>query len=93
LSSQPKMVEELGKVGFGSHFVYVVGSIELLSVLLLLWPRTAFLGALGLIGICAGAFVAQIGPLHGDVIHVLVLGALALLAAWLSRPSWLLRAA
>ena len=42
--------------------------------------------ALILLGICAGALVAQIGPLHGDLIHVFVLGALLALAAWLSRP-------
>jgi len=29
---------------------------------------------------------AQLGPLHGDVIHALVLGGLAALAAWVSRP-------
>jgi hypothetical protein len=29
---------------------------------------------------------AQLGPLHGDVIHVLGLGGLAALTAWVSRP-------
>ena len=89
LTSQAKMVEEFDKIGFGPNFLYVTGAIELSSVLLLLWPRTAFFGALGLMGICAGAFVAQTGPLHGDVIHVFVLGALAVLAAWLTRPQFL----
>ena len=86
LSSQPHMVEEFEKIGFGPSFIYITGAIEMTSALLLLWPRTAFLGALGLVGISVGAFAAQIGPLHGDLIHVFVLGGLALLAAWLTRP-------
>jgi hypothetical protein len=51
------------------------------------------LGALILLGVWSGAFLVQIGPWHGDVIHVLVLGSLLCLAAWLIRPSSLLRAA
>lgn len=89
LSAQPHMVEEFDKIGFGPSFLYVTGAIELASALLLLWPRTAFLGAIGLVGISAGAFAAQIGPLHGDLVHVFVLGGLALLAAWLTRPRML----
>ena len=86
LSGQPMMVEEFAKIGLGQEFRFVTGAIELVSALWLLLPRTAFLGALGMMGICAGAFVAQTGPLHGDVIHVFVLGGLATLAAWLTRP-------
>ena len=86
LSGNPKMVAEFGEIGFGQWFRYLTGAIEIAGAGLLLWPRTAFLGALILLGICAGALVAQIGPLHGDLIHVFVLGALLALAAWLSRP-------
>jgi hypothetical protein len=43
-------------------------------------------GALVLLAVCAGAFVAQVGPLHGDLIHVVVLAALVLGAAWTARP-------
>ena len=42
-----------------------------------------------LLGICVGAFVAQHGPLHGDLVHVFVLGGLVVLAGWIARPSWL----
>jgi uncharacterized membrane protein YphA (DoxX/SURF4 family) len=89
LSSQPHMVEEFDKIGFGPSFLYITGAIELSSALLLLWPRTAFLGALGLVGISLGAFIAQVGPLHGDLIHVYVLGSLALIAAWVTTPQFL----
>ena len=87
LSGNPHMVEEFGKIGFGQGFRYLTGVIEAAGVALLLWPRTALFGALTLLCICAGALIAQLGPLHGDIIHVFVLGALLALAAWISRPS------
>jgi putative oxidoreductase len=88
LTGQPMMVAEFGKLGLGQGFRYLTGAIEVSGALLLLWPRSAFYGAVILVGICAGAFVAQTGPLHGDLVHVFVLGGLAALAAWLSRPGW-----
>jgi uncharacterized membrane protein YphA (DoxX/SURF4 family) len=89
LTSQPMMVAEFGKIGLGQGFRYLTGGIEVIGAVLLLWPRTAFYGAVILLGICAGAFVAQVGVLHRDLIHVFVLGGLLALAAWLSRPAWL----
>ena len=89
LTAQPGMVEHFNLLGLGPNFIYVTGAIEVGSVLLLLVPRTAFLGSVGLVGISLGAFVAQIGPLHGDLIHVYVLGALALIAAWVTTPLFL----
>lgn len=86
LSGAPMMVAEFDKVGLGQGFRYLTGVIELASAILIVVPRTVFYGALGILGVCAGAFVAQLGPLHGDVIHVLVLGALAAFVAWFSRP-------
>lgn len=87
LSGQPMMVAEFDKIGLGQGFRYVTGLIELASAILIVVPRTAFYGALGLIGICLGAFVAQLGPLKGDIVHVLVLGGLAVFVAWFSRPA------
>ena len=93
LTSQPHMVEEFGKLGLGQGFRFFTGAVEVIGVALLLWPAASFIGGLILLGVCAGAFVAQIGPLHGDLIHVFVLGGLAALAAWLGRPAGLRRAA
>lgn len=87
LTSQPHMVEEFGKIGFGSWFLYFTGGVELICAILLLIPGTAFLGALGLVGICVGAGAAHVAYLHGDLFHVAVLGGLSLLAVWLSRPN------
>ena len=76
LSSQPIMVAEFDKLGLGQGFRLVTGGVEILGALLLLVPRTSFWGALVLLGVCAGAFVAQIGPLHGDLVHVFLLAGL-----------------
>lgn len=72
LTGNPGMVEEFGKLGLGPYFIYVAGAIELVGALLVLYPKTTPLGCLLLLCVMIGAFVAQIGPLHGDVIHVLV---------------------
>jgi hypothetical protein len=93
LSGHPKMVAEFGLIGFGQGFRIFTGLAEVAGALLLLWSRTAFLGALVLLAVCVGAFVAQVGPLHGDLVHVVVLAALLALAAWLRRPAWLSRPA
>jgi uncharacterized membrane protein YphA (DoxX/SURF4 family) len=91
LSGNPKMVAEFGEIGLGQGFRYLTGAIEVVGAALLLWPRSAFVGAVVLLGVCAGAFVAQVGPLHGDIVHVFVLGGLLALTAWISRPNALRR--
>jgi hypothetical protein len=88
LSGNPHMVEEFGKIGLGQGFRLATGIIEGTGALLLLWPRAVMTGVLILIGVDAGALAAQLGPLHGDVVHVFVLGALLVVigALRLSAP-------
>lgn len=87
LSGNEKMVAEFGEIGLGQWFRYATGLIELTAAGLLLVPRTATAGALGLLGICAGALVAQLAILHGDLIHVFVLGGLLAVIAWRSKSA------
>ncbi len=89
LSGNPQMVAEFEKIGLGQGFRILTGVIELTGALLLLVPRTTFAGAVLLAGISAGALIAQLGPLKGDLIHVFVLGGLVLLIGWASRPAML----
>jgi hypothetical protein len=80
------MLEEFGVLALGQQFRFFTRLVEVRGPLLL-WARTAFWGTLLLLAVCAGAFVARVGPLHGDVAHVLVL-ALGLAAlALLVRPA------
>lgn len=86
LSGNAKMVAEFGTIGLGQGFRYLTALIELGGAGLLLMPRTTRLGAGVLLGICVGAFVAQVAVLHGDLVHVFVLGGLVALIGWLSKP-------
>ncbi|WP_421849216.1 DoxX family protein [Novosphingobium sp.] len=86
LTARPEMVALFTKIGLGQGFRLVTGLIELAGALLLIWPRTAFYGAALLSVAMVGALIAQAGPLHGDIFHVLAIGGLCLLAAWIARP-------
>lgn len=86
LSGAPMMVTEFGVIGFGQWFRIFTGAVEIAGAGLLLFPVTTFYGALLLLCVDAGALAAQLGPLHGDIVHVLVLGALLALIAWATRP-------
>jgi uncharacterized membrane protein YphA (DoxX/SURF4 family) len=86
LTGYPMMVSEFNTIGLGQWFRIFTGVVEVAGALMLLWPATAFLGALTLLAVCAGAFAAQAGPLHGDLAHVVVLAALLLPVAWATRP-------
>ena len=85
LSSNAHMVEEFGTLGMGPYFIYVTGAIELVGVLLVLNPGTTPWGCLLLLCVMVGAFVSQLGPLHGDVIHVLVFAAVLAVLLYLTR--------
>jgi uncharacterized membrane protein YphA (DoxX/SURF4 family) len=85
LAGAPMLVTEFDTIGLGQWFRYVTGLTEIAGAVLLILPRTPVYGALILLGVCCGALIAQLGPLHGDVIHVFVLAALLLLALWLTR--------
>ena len=86
LSGNEHMVAEFAEIGLGQWFRYLTGALELGGAILLLVPRTAVLAALALLGICAGALVAQVFVLHGDLVHVFVLGGLVAIIAWFHRP-------
>ena len=85
LSGQPMMVEEFGKLGIGSWFLYFTGACEVIGALLVLFPGTTPWGALLLMCVLVGAFIAQIGPLHGDIVHVIVIAIVTALLLVLTR--------
>lgn len=79
------LVENFDKIGLSQGFRYVMGATELIGVILMLVPATTLYGALVLGAVCVGAFLAEAGPLHGDVVHVTVLAVLVGLAVWCAR--------
>ncbi len=93
LTGQPMMIANFDKIGLGQGFRIVTGVIEIAAAILILVPRTMVIGAGLMLCVLAGAFVAQLGPLKGDVIHVLVMAAIVGLALWLRRRGHQVRAA
>jgi putative oxidoreductase len=77
------MVSEFGEIGLGQGFRYLTGLIEVIGTVLLLVPRTVGWGVPLLLGISAGALVAQGWVIHGDLVHVLALAILLALIGWL----------
>lgn len=92
LAGHPMMVAEFERIGLGQGFRLLTGLVEAAGALMLLSRLTVFPGALVLLAVCVGAFVAQVGPLHGDIVHVAAMGLPLLPLAWASRPARLRRA-
>lgn len=93
LSSQPRMVAEFANVGLGQWFRYFTGSLELIGAIGVLIPRVSALGAALLLVVVAGAAVAQLFILHGDVIHAIVIALLLATLIYLQRSILPLRPA
>jgi putative oxidoreductase len=87
LTSQPQMVAEFQIVGLGQWFRYLTGSLELIGAVALLIPRSSIIGAVILMLVDIGAFLAQIAILHMDWIHTIIIGALIGLLIYLQRQA------
>jgi putative oxidoreductase len=86
LAGVAMVVAMFEQIGLGQGFRYFTGFVELAGAVAVLVPGTSFYGALMLGAVCIGAFIAQLGPLHGDVIHPIVFAALVGIVGWFSRP-------
>ena len=84
-SGQPMMVEEFGTIGLGQWFRYFTGALEFAGAIAILLPSVSVFGAIVLLAVDAGAFVAQVAILHGDWIHTIVIGAILGAAIYLQR--------
>ena len=87
LSGSPAMIEEFGKIGLGQGFRYFTALLEAAGAIVLLVPSVSVFAAALLMLIDAGALVAQLAVLHGDVIHCLVIGAVLAALIHLQRDS------
>lgn len=89
LSSRPRMIAEFDTIGFGQWFRYFTGALELIGGLAILVPRISVFGAILLLIVDLGAFVAQVTILHMGWIHCVVIAILLGLLIYL-QPSALL---
>ena len=85
LSGQQMMNDEFDVIGLGQWFRYVTGVLELIGGVAVLVPRWSIPGAVLLLLVDIGAFLAQITTLHADWIHTVVLGAMLGLLIYLQR--------
>lgn len=85
LSGQPMMVAEFDMVGLGQWFRIFTGLVELAGAVLLLIPAFSVIGAVILLGVDAGAFVAQLTAIHMDVVHTFVIAAVIAVLIYLQR--------
>ena len=87
LTSQPMMVQEFGMVGLGQWFLYFTGVLEVVGAVAILIPSVSVLGAVLVLAIDAGAFVAQVAAIHSDWIHTIVIGAVIAALIYLQRDA------
>jgi uncharacterized membrane protein YphA (DoxX/SURF4 family) len=85
LTGQPMMVEEFATIGLGQWFLYFTGALEMIGGIAILLPSVSIFGALLLLAVDVGALVVQIGILHGDWIHTIVIGAIIATVIYLQR--------
>lgn len=91
LSGQPMMVAEFGTIGLGQWFRYLTGALELVAAVAVLIPSISAFGALLMVCIGIGAFITQVGVLHMDWIHTVVIVAVAGVTVFLQRGQILSR--
>lgn len=91
LSGQPMMVEEFGVVGLGDWFRIFTGVVEILGAAAVLYPVTTAWGALLLLCVDAGAFIAQVTRIHQDWVHTIVIGAVIVALLYMTKSTMMNR--
>ena len=87
LSGQTMMVEEFGVVGLGDWFRIFTGVVEILGAAAVLYPVTTAWGALLLLCVDAGAFIAQVTRIHQDWVHTIVIGAVIVALLYMTKST------
>jgi putative oxidoreductase len=85
LAGTPNMITEFDAIGLGQWFRYLTGALEVVGGIGILVPSVSVFGAILLLAIDAGAFVAQVAVLHMDWIHTIVIGAILGTVIYLQR--------
>jgi putative oxidoreductase len=74
-------------IGWGQWFRYFTGGLDLIGAVLVLVPRSAFYGAVLLMGTVGFAVVLTVlGRIHDSLVPPLALSMLAATVAWLTCP-------
>lgn len=82
----PVAVTSTVELGYPAGAVVVIGAIEAVCLALYLWPRTALLGAVLLVGYLGGAVATHVrvgNPLFSHMLFPIFIAALLWLGLWL----------
>ena len=85
----PIVLDASAKLGFSASFVFTIGVILLLCVILYVVPQTSVLGAILLTGYLGGAVCTHLrlgSPLFGYIFFPTYLGAMVWLGLYLREP-------
>jgi uncharacterized membrane protein YphA (DoxX/SURF4 family) len=88
VSDAPGMVQLFATVGFGQWFRYATGTIEIVSAVLLLVPRTAAIGAALLALTMIGALVAHFTVLPFPPVKAIILLVMVGIVFWVRLPEF-----
>lgn len=86
----PVAEETMQQLGWPAGYALAIGIMELAFVLLYLYPRTSFLGAVLFTGLLGGAMATQIrvgNPLFSHVLFSIYLGLFMWGGLWLRSPA------
>lgn len=87
LAGVPQMIQVFDAIGAGQWFRYVTGAVELVGVVLVLVPATAFFGGLLLAATMVGGVLTHLVLIGGNPVPALVLGLLSAFVAWRLQPA------
>jgi len=85
----PVVLDASVKLGFSASFIFTIGVILLLCVILYVIPQTSVLGAILLTGYLGGAVCTHLrlgNPLFGYILFPTYLGAMIWLGLYLREP-------
>lgn len=82
--------DTMRQLGWPDGYVLMIGIIELICVLLYVFPKTSVLGAVLMMGVLGGAMATQIrigNPLFSHVLFSIYLGLFMWGGLWLRNPA------
>ena len=89
LAGMDVAADTMTALGWEASPVFFIGVVELICVLLYLWPRTMILGAVLMMAVLGGAITTQIragSPLFSHTLFPIYLGAVMWGGVWLRCP-------
>src|SRR5690554_7967106 len=83
-------VDSMVTLGWSSQYLLLIGTIEVVGIILFLYPRTALTGAILLTGLFGGAIASKLrvdSPMFSHTLFGVYLGIFMYVSLWLRNPS------